>query len=179
VIAAVMPLGRLLKGANAPRGVLSATLFSGYLLAYDYPAKRISIKKGELGGAGSEGTFDYPLGDHPTVVVRIGGHEARVDLDTGSGDGLTLPTRYLKELSLASPPTEAGKHRLMSGEFPILKAQVNGPIELGQYKLDLSEVTFSDERPGEGPPKGNIGYEALRSFEVTLDSKNRRVRFVR
>jgi hypothetical protein len=179
VIGAVMPLGCLLKGENAPRGVLSAALFPGYLLSYDYPAKRISIRKGELGGAGSEGTLEYPAGEIPSVVVRIGGHEARVNIDTGSGRGLTLPTRYLKELSLASEPEEAGKSRLLTGESPILKAQVNGPIELGGYQLDLSEVTFSDERPGGGPPIGNIGYLALRSFEVTLDSKNRRVRFVR
>lgn len=38
----------------------------------------------------------------------------------------------------------------------------------------LDEVRFSDARPG--PAVGNIGYDVLRDFVVTLDSKNRRIR---
>jgi hypothetical protein len=47
-IAAVMPLGGLLQGEDAPRGVLSAASFPGYLLTCDYPGKLVSIKKGAL-----------------------------------------------------------------------------------------------------------------------------------
>ena len=177
MIAAVMPLGGMLSGENAPRGVLSASSFPGYLLIYDYPGRRISIRKGSLDSADFKTSFQYTDDQVlPTVPIRIAGHETQVHLDTGSGFGLTLPTKFLKELPLASQPKEAGKARTHAGEFPISVARVDGAIELGKFKLDLDEVRFSDVRPGPGPAVGNIGYDVLRHFVVTLDSKNRRLR---
>ena len=56
-------------------------------------------------------------------------------------------------------------------------AQVKGSIELGQFKLDLEAVLFSDVNPIPGTPTGNIGFQVLQKFIVTMDSKNRRMRF--
>jgi hypothetical protein len=177
MMAAVMPLGGLSKGENAPRGVLSAANFPGYLLTYDYPGKHISIKKGALESADSKSTFQYTEEQVlPTVPIRIAGHDTQVHLDTGSPFGLTLPVKFVTELPLASPPKEAGKVRTGGGEFPVSIARLNGMIELGKYKLDLDEVRFSDARPGPGPAAGNIGYDVLRHFVLTLDSKNRRIK---
>jgi len=90
VIAAVMPLGSLLKGEKAPRGVLSAANFPSYLLTYDYPGKHISIKKGALESADFKSTFQYTEEQVlPTVPIRIAGHDMEVHLDTGSAFGLT------------------------------------------------------------------------------------------
>jgi predicted aspartyl protease len=176
MIAAVMPLGSLLKGENAPRGVLSAANFPGYLLTYDYPGKHISIKKGAIENADSKSTFQYSEEQVlPTVPIRIAGHDTEVHLDTGSAFGLTLPMKFLTEVPLASQPKTSGRVRTGGGEFPVSVARLNGTIELGKYKLDLDEVRFSDARPGPGPATGNIGYEILRHFVVTLDSKNRRI----
>jgi hypothetical protein len=178
LIAAVMPLGELLRGENAPRGVLSASIFPGYLLTYDYPGKRISIKKGALAGPDSQTSFEYAQNeDLPTVPIRVAGHDTRVHMDTGSGFGLVLPRKFLGVLPLASQPREDGKARTHGGEFPISAARVDGEIELGKYKLVLPEVRFSDVSPGPFPPSGNIGYEVLQHFIVTLDSKNRRILF--
>ena len=177
MIAAVMPLGGLLKGENAPRGVLSAASFPGYLLTCDYPGKRISIKKGALDSADSQNSFQYREDQVlPVVPIRIAGHATEVHLDTGSGFGLTLPVKFLAELPLASQPKEGGKVRTGGGEFAVSIARVDGTIELGKYKLDLDDVRFSDASPSPGPATGNIGSEVLRHFVVTFDSKNRRIR---
>jgi len=176
MIAATMPLGGLLKGENAPRGVLSAACFPGYLLTYDYPGKRISIKKGALASADSKSIFQYTEDQLlPTVPLRVAGRDTQVHLDTGSPFGLTLPVKFLADLPLASQPKEAGTVRTGGGEFPVSIAPVNGTIELGKYRLALDEIRFSDARPGPGPAVGNIGYGVLRDFVVTLDSKNRRI----
>jgi len=177
VIAAVMPLGGLLKEENAPRGILSAASFPGYLLIYDYLSSNIAIRKGSIDSADFKTSFQYNEDQVlPTVPIRIAGHETQVHLDTGSGFGLTLPVKFLKELPLASQPKEAGKARTHAGEFAVSVARIDGAIELGKYKVDLNEVRFSDVRPGPGPATGNIGYDVLRHFVVTLDSKNRRLR---
>lgn len=177
LITVAMPLGHLLQGENPPHGILSAANFPGYVLTYDYPGKRISIKKGALDSADSKTSFQYAQDeDLPTVPVRVAGHGIRVHLDTGSGYGLTLPVKFLAEIPLASQPKEAGRVRTGGGEFPVSIARVNGTVELGKYKLDLDEVRFSDARPGPGLAVGNIGHDVLCHFVVTLDSKNRRIK---
>jgi hypothetical protein len=180
VIAALMPLGNLLTMDPRPRGVLSASSFPGHLVIFDYPGRKIALRKGKLEASDSANTFAYGADDPlPTVPVRVAGHETRVHLDTGSGYGLMLPTRFLEELPLASKPEPAGKARVHGGEYPITKAKVDGPIMIGAHKLDLADVSFTDMKPGFGPARGNIGYEVLRNFVVTLDSRSRRIRLVR
>ncbi len=171
------PLALMFPGPDAPQGVLSAASFPGFLLILDYPAKRIVIRAGSLPAADHRTIFEYaadkPL---PMVAIRVAGVETAVDLDSGSPLGLTLPVKFLKQLSLASEPKDIGRARTPGGEFPISSARVNGAIELGQYRLDLAQVRFSDVAPGPEPPNGNIGAEVLRDFKVTFDSKNRRIR---
>jgi aspartyl protease len=177
IVAMMMPSGALRVGGNAPRGVLAASAFWGYLLTYDYPGKRILIKKGSLAEADSKSIFQYNKDQLlPMIPVRIAGHDTQVDLDTGSPHGLTLPTRFLAELPLATQPKTVGKAHTPNGtEFTVSVARVDGTIELGRYKLETDEVHFSDIRPGPFPPNGNIGYQVLRHFVVTLDCKNRRI----
>jgi hypothetical protein len=180
LMAAVMPLEELLKGDGAPRGVLSASSFRGCLVVLDYPGKRITIKPGALEAADSKTIFEYGEDQAlPLVPVRIAGHDTYVHLDTGSVYTLTLPRHFLAELPLKTQPKDAGMARLLTGTSPVSTAAVDGPIQLGQYPLDLREVRFSDMRLGGEVGPGNIGSEVLKDFVVTLDSKNRRVRLVR
>lgn len=173
--AAAMP-GNPLKGENAPPGVLSGSGFPGYLLTFDYPRRLIRIRKGELAGPDSRGIFEYPENSPlPTVPIRVAGREIRAHLDTGSGHGLTLPMSLIRELPLASEPKDAGTSATHMGEFKVLRAKVRGAIELGGFRLDLPEVSFADVRSGADASVANIGYEVLRDFAVTLDSKNRRI----
>jgi len=180
VTAALMPLGQLFTGDQRPRGVLSASAFPGHLVTFDYPSRRIVVKKGALEAADSAVIHEYPEDDPlPTVPIRIAGHDTRVHLDTGSGAGLMLPTHFLQELPLASKPAPGGTAKVHNGETPITKARVDGAITLGRYTLDLPDVSFADIHAIPGAPRGNIGYGVLKDFVVTLDSRNRRVRMVK
>jgi hypothetical protein len=113
------------------------------------------------------------------VPIRIANQDTRVHLDTGSGYGVMLPTRFLETLPLASAPVAAGKVRMLRGEFPVSTAVVKGPLEIGTHTVPLSEVRFVDLKHGDVAGPGKIGYEVLRTFAVTLDSKNRRIRLAR
>jgi hypothetical protein len=169
---AVMPVEEFFPGESRPVGVLNATGFPGYLVTFDYPHKLISIKKGVLDSADS---FDYS-DTLPALPFRVAGREISLDMDTGSAGGLVLPAKWISELPLTGPTEEVKQVRTPAGGFPASEAKVKGVIELGKYKLDLSEVTFSDAHGGSGKATGQVGYEVLRRFIVTLDSKNRRIR---
>jgi hypothetical protein len=175
---AFLPLGGL-PGDPRPRGVLSALAFHGHLVTFDYPAKKIRITKGKLGDPDSLTTFAYDTDDPlPTVQVRVADRDIRVHLDTGSGYGLVLPNRYLEEVPLASKPEPGGTAKVHGSENPITKARVDGAIKVGRYTLDLPEVMFADLKTPIGV-RGNLGYLALRTFVVTLDPRNRRIRLER
>jgi hypothetical protein len=151
-----------------------------YVVTFDYPGRKIMVKKGALAASDTSTTLAYGTDDPlPTVPLTIAGRETRVHLDTGSGHGLMLPTRFLEELPLASKPEPGGTARVHNGEAPITKARVDGPITLGPYALELPDVSFVDLKALFGPPRGNVGYQVLRDFVVTLDSRNRLVRLVR
>ena len=166
--------------ADAPRGVLSAASFPGYLLILDYPGKRILIRQGELPTADARTRFEYTREQIlPNIPIRVAGTEVRMHVDSGSPGAVTLPTKFLKEVPLVSDPTQIGAARTAYGTFPIWTAEIKGSVELGQYPLDPKSVNFSDVNPLPGPPTGNLGYQTLKEFVITLDAKNRRIQFER
>ena len=163
-----------------PKGVLSAAAFPGYLVALDYPNKTVSIRKGALPVADGRRVFQYGATEVlPVAPLRVAGREFNLHVDSGSPGGLMLPLRFSKELPLGGELVVVGKARTVAGEFDVFSAPVKGTIELGEYVLDVPEVRFSDLRPGPEPGRGNIGYNVLRTFKVTLDSANRRLLFER
>ncbi len=178
---AAMDLSGVLRGADAPRGVLSAASFSGHLLIFDYPGRRIQVRKGQLGPADGRRVFEYTAADLlPTVPLRVAGREIPAHIDSGASAALTLPSRYKDELPLRDKPVEAGRARTVSGETAVYAAGVAGAIVLGEYELEIPQVRFADIRAALIPGKSeraNIGYEVLRRFVVTMDSLNRRIRF--
>lgn len=177
LLAAAMPLASFFNDQSAPVGVLSASSFAGYLVVFDYPGKRITVRSGSLPEADSHTIFQYSGDDAlPKLPIRVAGHEIRVHLDTGSAYTLTLPRRFLQELPIKSPPRDSGNLRSPHGSAPVSAAPVEGTIEIGQYQLDLPEVRFADQTLGGVLGPGNIGFVVLRDFVVTLDSKNRRIR---
>ncbi len=164
---------RLYRGKDAPRGVLSASTFPGYLLTLDYPGRRAVLRKGELPAPDGKTVFGYdgtrPL---PEVRLALAGREVEVFLDTGAPSSIVLPLSYAERLPLASKPVEVGRGRRVDREVVFYGAKLKGQARLGGFVFDDPDIRF-DDAPG---AHGLVGNGLLRSFAVTLDSKNRRVR---
>ncbi len=167
------------KVEKPPLGVLSAQAFPAYLLTFDYPRKKITLRKGALPDADGKKIFSYGADEMlPIVPMKVAGHDVNVHLDTGAPFALALPTRYKDQLRLTAPAVEKGKARTPSGEFPTFKGTVDGDIEIGEFKLVSRDITFTDVVPDpDAAPQGQLGYAGLRDFVVTLDSANRRIQF--
>jgi len=106
----------------------------------------------------------------PVLRLNVAGVDVDAHLDTGSAGRISLPKRYADKLPLASKPVEVGRARRIDREVIITGAKLNGAIKFGRYTLENPEVRFNDA------PIGNIGFEILRRFVVTLDKKNHRFR---
>jgi hypothetical protein len=165
--------------SDAPRGVLSASSFPGYLLTFDFARKQISIRRGALEQPNDKTIFAYEdNGETPSLPVRVGGHEYRVHLDTGAPFALALPTKYKDEVPLEGPLAE-GKARTPAGEFQTYKGTLKSEAEIGAYKIHGRAILFTDAVPfPNATPRGQVGCSALAGLPVTLDSRNRRIDFV-
>jgi hypothetical protein len=161
--------------SDAPRGVLSARVFSGALLVIDYPRDKIVVRPGELGPADGARIFQYEESDgHPTLTLSVAGTDIKAHLDTGSPATFSLPRRYMKSLPLKSEPVHRGTARLVDAEIELYAAPLQGTLRVGEYTFEDPEIVFADRFPS-----GNLGYGFLGHFAVTLDLKNRRVRLDR
>jgi hypothetical protein len=175
LFAVSLDLSTVLTGSQAPRGVLSAASFPGLLITLDYPKKRVELRPGELPAADGQTIFAWDAGDRvPAVPITLNELRLKVDLDSGSGSGITLPRKYADILRLASKPAAARKEKTVDGELQVSVATLDGVAKLGQFAINNPQIRFV-----EAMPFGNIGYEILSQFAVTLDTKNRRIRLER
>ena len=159
-------------GKDTPQGVLSASTFPGFLVTLDYPESRLVIRRGQLPAPDGACVFAYdakrPL---PEIRLSVAGQDVTVHLDSGSGGGIALPLKLAGGLPLASKPVEVGRGKRVDQEVVILRANLNGQVKLGQYVLENPDLYFLDIAHA----PGNVGYEFLRRFAVTLDASNHRI----
>jgi hypothetical protein len=160
---------------DSPDGVLSPAMFPGHLVSLDYPKKQIQIRPGDLGAADNKTLFAYLAGRPiPSLMAAIGDQTLEVHLDSGSGAGLSLPTRLVAKLKLDGRPIDTGKKaRSISGEFPVFQGKLKGKLSFGQFSVTDPTIDFSDV-----VRHGNLGAQILERFVVTLDVKNRRFEMV-
>jgi hypothetical protein len=160
-----------LEGRGQPVGVLSPAMFPGYLVTLDYPKKEIRIRAGELGTPDNKTLFAYQNGRPiPSVLAKVADQTVEAHLDSGSGAGLSLPTRLADKLPLAGKPVATGKKaRSVSGDFAVFQGKLKGKLTFGQFSFDDPAIEFSDI-----VRHGNLGARILNRFVLTLDVKNRR-----
>lgn len=175
--------------ADFPKGVVSASMFPGSLVTFDFPARTITFRKGALPAPDGKRIFQYAADEAlPVAPIRVAGREFVIHVDTGSPGGVMLPLRYgqltdggnkADLLPLTGEVTKVGSARTVAGQFDMFAGTINGTIQLGDFPIATKEVRFSDLRPGPKPGIGNMGCELLKEFKVTLDSANRRLKFDR
>jgi hypothetical protein len=160
-----------LEGEDSPIGVLSPAMFPGYLVTLDYPRKEIKFRVGELPVPDNKTVFAYlartPI---PSLMVEIGGETIEAHLDSGSGAGLSLPTKLAERLPLQGKLIDSRKKaRSVSGDFPVFEGKLKGKCSFGQFTLTDPTIAFTDV-----VRHANLGSRILERFTLTIDVKNRR-----
>ena len=93
-------------------------------------------------------------------------------LDTASPGGLSFPNAYMEKLPLEDKPKEIGRPRTVGGEAVIYGAKLNDTVKLGSNIFEKPDITFFDRLV-----HLNIGYGIVSQFALTIDQKNRRIKF--
>jgi hypothetical protein len=154
------------------RGVLGMPVFAELLLTIDYGKSEVRISRGELPSPDEKEVLAYRADPHGTirVPITVGTTTLDADLDSGSPGGVSLPEEYMEKLSLEGKPVEIGRARTVNSEFVVHGATLRGALTIGSFRLEHPQLRFHALPP-------NLGGDLLRRFALTIDQKNRRIRF--
>jgi hypothetical protein len=164
------------SAASEFEGVLGIGLFREHLLTLDYPARQVRVEKGELPPADGKEVVEYS--DRfgiPQIRLHIGKLEVAADVDSGNVNGeMALPASYLGKVALVGEARVVGKGRTGFNEFEIRQAVLADGVRIGTQLVEAARVDFVEIFP-----HGNLGHGFLSRFALTVDQKNRRLRFHR
>jgi aspartyl protease len=153
------------------RGVLGMPLFSELLLTIDYAGAEVRIAQGELSDPDGKEILSFRQDHTIRVPITVGAVEIEADVDSGSPAAVSLPEEYMEKLPLDGKPVPIGKARTVTAEFPVYGATLKGAVQIGSHRLENPALRFNKL------PNANIGGEILGRFAITIDQKNRRIRF--
>ncbi len=165
-----MDLTSLQQRVPGLKGVISAHLFTGILITYDYPAAVMRYRRGELPAADGQTVFAWPAGHRlPGVLMHFGKDEVWVDVDTGSQGGLTLAQSTVGGFEWSEPPVRDEPIRLVDRELAASKGRYKGAVTFGSFRLEHPMIKIHEGS------FNNVGYQVLKDFVLTIDSANRRI----
>jgi predicted aspartyl protease len=158
-------------GTRPMMGIIGIEYFSDYLLTIDYRKSEIVISKDSL-IASEPNVMRYDA--HPIVLLRIGQHEARGFLDTGSNVEMHLPMEWAKRLGIENL-REAGEGRRANTTFKMFMAESPVTVEIGGNKVTVATPVFS-----ESTNEIIIGARFLENHRcvISLDHQKRLMRVV-
>lgn len=155
------------RGPAEADGMIGLNLFYSLLVQFDYVNGKFRVLKGEINNGILYNT------DHgvPNIEIEVNGQKTKVDIDSGSPAMVSLPLSLAKTLTLAAEPKVVGKGRTMDGEFDVYTASLKGEIRIGSIVLKDPQIDMVSVFP-----VGNLGYQLLKTLDITFDPANRRVR---
>lgn len=158
-------------GLRPIHGILGFHLFSEYLLNINYPARTITVSKGEL--AKPDGKHIVPLvsdDEDPEIEIRLGDQTVTALLDTGAQAFIVVPGSLAEKLKFAAAPVVRGREN----GSELRSATLDGSLRIGEIDLPKPELIIADR-----VRQVIIGVRMLASLSVTYDQKHNRARFDR
>ena len=148
-------------------GILGYHLFNEYLLTINYPARTVTVARGELPVPDDKKILAIISDDEdPEIKIRVDGRVARALLDTGAMGPLVVPATLAKDLKFAPDPP--GKTRDPASR--IRTQTLDGSLNIGEIEIKNPQTGVAGSLE-----HSVIGVDILASLAVTYDQKNARV----
>lgn len=158
-------------GLRPIHGILGYHLFSEYLLTINYPARTITIAKGEL--PTPDGTSILPIisdDEDPEIEVSLGDQTVQALIDTGAMGHLGVPDSLGPKLKFAGEPVVRGRQNGVE----LRSATLDGALRIGAIEFAKPDLIIAGRLN-----QVVVGIRILASLSVTFDQKNARVRVER
>lgn len=161
-------------------GQLGLPAFAELLATMDFPHHQLRLARGALPEPDGRQVLQLEaIGPLWGVPMLVGGKTFTALFDTQSGDGFAIAPPLARQVSFVGKPVETGRVRGPAvGDAAVRTARLDGDIQLGSYRFARPIVSSFPVELRFQKLGVWLGPQLLQNFEVTLDQKNRRVRFV-
>lgn len=155
-------------GLRPIHGILGYHLFGEYLLTINYPARTISVERGELQPANNETVFNIISDDEdPEIEVLVGGKPVQALLDTGAMSPLAVSSAFAEGLKFVQEPEVRGRQ----GDAEVRVGILDGELRIGALGFSNPQTYITGSLV-----QTNVGVRILAQLAMTFDQKNGRVR---
>lgn len=156
--------------SNKAVGIIGMQTFVGYMITLDYTNNKIILEEGTL--LNQPNVIPINLDHILEVKVTLNGKEVLAHLDCGGAGFISIPKSWSNIYKLKSEPVLTNKGRTPMGDFDVYKADLEGNIEIGNYKLADPAVNLLT---GDFFNAVNFGYDFFKVHLITIDTKNKLV----
>jgi predicted aspartyl protease len=173
-LAFVSDIGNLTDKDHPPGGVAGLPMFADTLLTIDYLNNRILIDQGAL--PAPDGQNILPLiGDPHRLIVpmQFGQIEVPVLIDTGFSGALLIPRTEKQRFPGSEIRLAQSYVKLFYGVASTDLAMLREDLHIGHHVIKEPVVIVSDGQ------QAMMGAQYLKQFVITIDQRNRRIRFGR
>lgn len=155
-------------------GIIGMKVFKDFLITLDYKKSVLILEKGEL--PLNENVISINLDHILEAKVELNNKAVLAHFDCGGAGYISIPKTWDSIYKLKTEPIRYAKGRTPMGDFDIYKAELNGEIKIGTYKISQPEIHLVT---GDFFFAINFGYEFFKEHIVTIDTKNRLMQVVR
>jgi len=157
-------------GQDRYDGILGINVLKQWVLTIDYPAKQVTIAKGQLPAPDNQTAFNYKAKNMtPNISITIGDHTKWMLIDTGSAGAFSVPTGWEKQIHFIGNPNTVRIFGII-GTAEGFAGRVSDKISFGAY-------SFTEPTVSVGGIGFRVGGSVLKHFRITLDQKKKIIRF--
>ncbi len=165
-VATKMP--RQMIFSNKAAGIIGMQTFVGYMITLDYTNSKIILEKGSL--INEKNTIPINLDHILEAIVKINNKEVLAHFDCGGAGYISVPKSWDTIYKLKTEPIFLTKGRTPMGDFDVFKTELDGEIEVGNYKISNPKINLVT---GDFFNSINFGYEFFKQHLITIDTKNK------
>jgi predicted aspartyl protease len=168
----VSDIGNIIDKDHPPGGIAGLPLFGDALLTIDYSRNELVIQPGSLPPPAGKEILPMDLtGGKISVPFSFGDRNVSLVLDTGFSGFVVIPHDQVADFPGAERKLAHSTVRCFYGTDDIDLAQLRDDLHIGQHTIEQPIVAV-----GNGT-KAMIGAQYLKHFIITIDQRNRRIRF--
>lgn len=154
--------------SNKAVGIIGMQTFVGYMITIDYANSKIILEEGSL--LQQPNVISITLDHLLEAKVKLNGKDVSAHFDCGGAGYISIPKGWDSIYKLKTDPTLSNKGRTPMGDFDVYKAELDGDIEIGNYKLTNPNVNLVT---GDFFTSINFGYGFFKEHLITIDTKNK------
>jgi hypothetical protein len=149
-------------------GIIGMQTFIGYLITIDYQKNKIILRKGSL--KNEPQTIPINLDHILEAKVKLNNQEVLAHFDCGGAGYISIPKAWSHIYTLKADPVLRGKGRTPMGDFDLFTADLEGDIQIGDYKITNPQIHLVT---GDFFFAINFGDRFFKSHLITIDTKNK------